>query len=73
MEPVLTLPLILLAACGLGLLGLGGIAGLVVLLLKLGVIGQYALKREPEEVDAEYTLDQSREARYEEEPRPNKR
>ncbi len=52
-------------ACCLGVLGLGGIVGLVVLLLKLGVIGQYALKQEPEEVDAEYSLSQSREARYE--------
>ena len=52
-------------ACCLGVLGLGGIAGLVVLLLKLGVIGQYALKQEPEEIDAEYSLGQSREARYE--------
>ena len=55
-------------ACCLGVLGLGGIVGLVVLLLKLGVIGQYALKQEPEEVDAEYSLSQSREARYEGEP-----
>jgi hypothetical protein len=69
MEPVLALPVMLLAACGLGLLGLGGIAGFVILLLKLGVIGQHALKQEPEEVDAEYTLDQSREAHYEGEPR----
>jgi hypothetical protein len=52
-------------ACCLGVLGLGGIVGLVVLLLKLGVIGQYALKQEPEEIDAEYSLGQSREARYE--------
>ncbi len=52
-------------ACCLGVLGLGGIVGLVVLLLKLGVIGQYALKQEPEEIDAEYSLSQSREARYE--------
>lgn len=56
------------AAFCVGILGLGGIAGLVVLLLKLGVIGQYALKQEPEEVDAEYSLSQSREARYEGEP-----
>jgi hypothetical protein len=62
MEPVLTLPIMLLTACGVGLLGLGGLAGIVVLLLKLGVIGQYAFKEEPEEIDAEYTLDQSREA-----------
>lgn len=55
-------------ACCLGVLGLGGIVGLVVLLLKLGVIGQYALKQEPEEIDAEYSLNQSREARYEGEP-----
>jgi len=61
--------LTLLAAVGcLGLLGLGGIVGLAVLLLKLGVIGQYALKQEPEEIDAEYSLGQSREARYEGEP-----
>jgi hypothetical protein len=52
-------------ACCLGVLGLGGIVGLVVLLLKLGVIGQYALKQESEEIDAEYSLNQSREARYE--------
>ena len=55
-------------ACCLGVFGLGGIVGLVVLLLKLGVIGQYALKQEPEEVDAEYSLSQSREARHEGEP-----
>ena len=55
-------------ACCLGVLGLGGIVGFVVLLLKLGVIGQYALKQEPEEIDAEYSLSQSREARYEGEP-----
>lgn len=58
----------LLGAVCLGVLGLGTIAGLVILLLKLGVIGQYALKQEPEEVDAEYSLSQSREARYEGEP-----
>lgn len=56
------------AACCLGTLGLGGIVGLAVLLLKLGVIGQYALKQEPDQVDAEYSLSQSREARYEGEP-----
>lgn len=49
-------------------MGLLAIAGLVVLLLKLGVIGQYALKKEPEEIDAEYSLNQSHEARYEGEP-----
>jgi len=65
MEPVLTWPMMLLALFCLGVLGLGGIVGFVLLLLKLGVIGQYALKREPEEIDAEYTLGQSREARYE--------
>ena len=53
----------MLAVCCLGILGLGSIVGLVVFLLKLGVIGQYALKQEPEEIDAEYTLNQSREAR----------
>ena len=67
-----TLPVNLLtllgAACCLGVFGLGGIVGLVVLLLKLGVIGQYALKQEQKEIDAEYTLSQSREARYEGEP-----
>lgn len=56
------------AACCLGILGLGGIVGLAVLLLKLGVIGQYALKQEAEEIDAQYSLSQSREARYEGEP-----
>jgi hypothetical protein len=59
---------LLLAAGCIGLLGLAGIVGLVVLLLKLGVIGQYALKEEAEEIDAEYSLSQSREARYEGEP-----
>jgi hypothetical protein len=68
MEAVPTLPILLLVVCGAGILGLGAIAGLIVLLLKLGVIGQYALKQEPEEIDAEYSLSQSREARYEEEP-----
>jgi hypothetical protein len=69
MEPFPVNLLTLLAAAGcLVLLGLGGIVGLVVLLLKLGVIGQYALKQEPEEIDAEYSLSQSREARYEGEP-----
>ena len=68
MESVLTLPIALLAACVVGLLGLGGLVGLAVLLLKLGVIGQYALKQEPEEVGGQYTLSQSREARYEGEP-----
>jgi len=68
MESVLTLPIALLVACGIGFLGLGGLVGLVVLLLKLGVVGQYALKQEPEEIDGQYTLSQSREARYEGEP-----
>lgn len=62
--PVTLLTLLITAGC-LSLLVLGGIVGLVVLLLKLGVIGQYALKQEPEEMDAEYSLSQSREARYE--------
>ena len=62
--PVTLLTLLITAGC-LSLLVLGGIVGLVVLLLKLGVIGQYALKQEPEEIDAEYSLGQSREARYE--------
>jgi len=65
--PVNLLTLLVAASC-LGILVLGGIAGLVVLLLKLGVIGQYALKKEPEGIDAEYSLSQSREARYEGEP-----
>lgn len=56
---------LLLAVVCLGVLGLGTIVGLIVLLFKLGVIGQYALKHEPEEVDAEYSLSQSHEARYE--------
>lgn len=64
-----TLPVNLLTLLGaafcVGILGLGGIVGFVVLLLKLGVIGQYAFKQETEEIDAEYTLGQSREARYE--------
>ncbi len=59
---------LLVAAVCLGIFGLAAIAGLVVLLLKLGVIGQYALKKEPEEIVAEYSLSQSREARYEREP-----
>lgn len=63
-----SLPVLLLGVICLGVLGLGGLVGLVILLLKLGVIGQYALKQEPEEVDAEYSLGQSREARYEGEP-----
>lgn len=62
MESVTALPLMLLGLVCLGILGLGGIVGLIVLLLKLGVIGQYALKKEPPEIDADYTLDQSREA-----------
>ena len=68
MESVPILSTALLTVCCLGILGLGGTLGLVILLLKLGVIGQYALKQEPEEIDAEYTLSQSREARYEGEP-----
>ena len=68
MEALSTLPMILLVVCGAGILGLGGVAGLIILLLKLGVIGQYALKQEPEEIDAEYSLSQSHEARYEGEP-----
>jgi Na+-transporting methylmalonyl-CoA/oxaloacetate decarboxylase gamma subunit len=67
------LPMNLMALLGSALclvvLGLGGIAGLVVLLLKLGVIGQYALKQEAEEIDAEYSINQSREVRYEGEPK----
>ncbi len=61
------LTLLAVASC-LGITVLGGIFGLGILLLKLGVIGQYALKQEPEEIDAEYSLSQSREARYEGEP-----
>ena len=68
MESVPSLSIALLAACVIGFLGLGGLVVLVVLLLKLGVVGQYALKREPEEIDGQYTLSQSREARYEGEP-----
>ncbi|UCC64390.1 MAG: hypothetical protein JSV36_04845 [Anaerolineae bacterium] len=69
MESVPNLSIALLAACCvIGFLGLGGLVGLVVLLLKLGIIGQYALKQEPQEIDGQYTLSQSREARYEGEP-----
>jgi len=61
----MSISLTLLALGCAGLLGVGVILGLVVLLLKLGVIGQYAFKQEPEEIDAEYSLSQSHEARYE--------
>jgi len=66
MESVAALPMIFLSIVCLGVLGLGGVVGVVLLLLKLGVIGQYALKQEPKEIDAEYSLNQSRESRYEE-------
>jgi hypothetical protein len=65
---MLSITTLLVTAVCLGVLGLLAIVGLVVLLLKLGVIGQYALKKEPEEIDAEYSLNQSHEARYEGEP-----
>jgi hypothetical protein len=65
---VASITTLLLAVVCLGVLGLGTIVGLIVLLLKLGVIGQYALQQESEEIDAEYSLGQSHEARYEGEP-----
>jgi hypothetical protein len=48
--------------CLVGLLMLAGLAGMVILLLKLGVIGSYWLKSEvsSDEV-ADYRLDQSHE------------
>ena len=62
-----TMGLVLICG-GVSFLGLVALIGLGVLLLKLGVIAQYALKREPEHKAATYSLDQSREARYEGEP-----
>ncbi len=52
--------LLLVVGAILVLLGLGAIVGIVVLLFKLGVIGQYALKEEvPDE--GSYRIEQSRE------------
>jgi hypothetical protein len=49
--------------CLMGLLGLGGLVGLGLILLKLGVIGSYWLKgEEPGDEIGDYQLDQSREA-----------
>lgn len=49
--------------CLVGLLGLGGLVGLGIILLKLGVIGSYWLKDgEPGDEIGDYKLDQSREA-----------
>jgi hypothetical protein len=49
--------------CLVGLLGLGGLVGLGIILLKLGVIGSYWLEgEEPGDEIGDYQLDQSREA-----------
>jgi len=54
--------------CGSGLLAvlvlfvlLLALAGLIILLLKLGVIFHYATKQEPEGQSSEYSLEQSKE------------
>ena len=48
-----------IVALGLGLLA--GVGGLILVLIKLGVIAQYATREEPEDT-ANYSLDESREA-----------
>jgi hypothetical protein len=46
--------------CIVGLLALGGLAGTIIVLLKLGVVGAYWLKGEEAEADSgDYPLDQS--------------
>jgi hypothetical protein len=49
-----------IALVALGLVLLAGVAGLIVVLLKLGVIAQYATRGEPPDT-ASYSLDESRE------------
>lgn len=41
-------------------IGLVALAGLIVLLVKLGVIVHYAAKPEPQDMSADYRLDDSR-------------
>ncbi|MCL7451560.1 MAG: hypothetical protein M8467_00745 [Anaerolineae bacterium] len=52
------IPIVLVVA-GLGLLA--AVAGLIVVLVKLGVIAQYAVREEPADT-ADYSLDESKEA-----------
>lgn len=46
----------------LAIIGLIALAGLIVLLVKLGVIAHYAAKTEPQDASGDYTLDESRAA-----------